>query len=138
MGRISTRRWRDPSTSRYAGPMTRDASPGPVVLLADGRAVAPVEIAATRRARTRGLLGRDHLVGALLLAPAGSVHTVGMRFAIDVALCTPDLEVVMVRLLVPGRMTRPRRGIGAVVEAEAGRFAEWGLETRAQLRVSRT
>jgi len=89
--------------------------------------VAPVEVAASRRARGRGLLGRARLDGALLLAPARSVHTFGMRFPIDVALCTQDLQVRAVTSLAPGRLTVPRWGVRAVVEAEAGRFEEWGI-----------
>lgn len=45
----------------------------------------PLEIATSYRARTKGLLGRDAVDGALLLSPAGSVHTFRMRFPIDVA-----------------------------------------------------
>ena len=54
-------------------------------LLRDGDVLASLEVAATRSARRRGLLGRDHLEGALLLERTRSVHTLGMRFPIDVA-----------------------------------------------------
>lgn len=104
-------------------------------LLVDGRPVAPLELARDRRARARGLLGRDRLDGALLLAPAGSVHTFAMRFGIDVALCTRDLVVVAVRTLPPGRLTRPRWRVRAVVEAPAGSFDAWGLRAGCQLAV---
>lgn len=53
-----------------------------------GTVLASVEVAATRRARRRGLLGRAGIEGALLLAPARCVHTARMRFAIDVAYLT--------------------------------------------------
>jgi uncharacterized membrane protein (UPF0127 family) len=45
-----------------------------------------VEVADTRATRRRGLLGRDGLAAgsALMLTPCNAVHTVGMRFAIDV------------------------------------------------------
>ena len=109
--------------------------PAPEWLLVDGRRVAPLERPATRRARGRGLLGRTGTHGAVLLAPAGSVHTVGMRFAIDVALCTSDLRVVAVNTLVPGRLTLPRWGVRAVVEAQAGSFQRWGLEPGCRLAV---
>ena len=66
------------------------------LLVVDGHPVAPLEIAVDRRARRRGLLGRTGIDGALLLAPASSIHTVAMRFPIDVALCTRDLRVVAV------------------------------------------
>jgi len=47
---------------------------------------AQVEPALTRRARKRGLLGRDSLdpASALVIAPCFAIHTIGMRFAIDV------------------------------------------------------
>lgn len=105
------------------------------VLLVDGRPVAPLEVAATRRARAIGLLGRDGLDGALLLRPAGSVHTIAMRFPIDVALCTRDLSVVTVLTLAPGRLTLPRRGVRAVVEAGAGSFECWDLRPGSTLAV---
>lgn len=108
--------------------------PDPLLLLVDGRPVAPLEVASDRRARARGLLGRGGLDGALLLAPVGSVHTFGMRFAIDAALCTDDLEVLAVRTLAPGRLTVPRRGVRAVLEAEAGCFVRWGLAPGCRLR----
>ncbi|MFC6341747.1 hypothetical protein ACFP8W_07160, partial [Nocardioides hankookensis] len=60
-------------------------SPSDTRLLVDGRDVAPLEVAATHRARSRGLLGRDGIDGALLLPKARQVHTFRMRFPIDVA-----------------------------------------------------
>ncbi|WP_421121881.1 DUF192 domain-containing protein [Aquihabitans daechungensis] len=105
-------------------------------LVVDGRTVAPLEVAAGGRSRTRGLLGRDHLEGALLLAPTRSVHTFGMRFPIDVALCDRALRVIAVRTLVPGCLVLPRRLVRAIVEAEAGAFASWGLIAGSTLAVS--
>jgi hypothetical protein len=103
------------------------------LLLVDGREVAPLEVARGPRARARGLLGRTGLEGALLLAPARSIHTVAMRFPIDVAWCRADLRVVAVATVDPGRLTGPRRGARAVVEAEAGSFEAWGLRPGCQL-----
>lgn len=121
--------------SRLVGvPAPVGRADGPV-LRVDGRPVAPLEVAHRRRDRRRGLLGRSGVAGALLLRPAGSVHTVGMRFTIDVALCTRDLRVVAVRTLPPGRLTRPRLRVRAVVEAESGAFARWGLGPGARLAV---
>jgi uncharacterized membrane protein (UPF0127 family) len=87
----------------------------------------PLEIAASYRARTRGLLGRDGITGALLLTPAASVHTLGMRFAIDVAYLDRRLRVLAVRTMPPGRLGRPRLRARHVLEAEAGAMAAWGL-----------
>lgn len=107
-------------------------------LLVSGRDAGPVEVPATRRERARGLLGRNGIEGAMLLAPVSSVHTFGMRFAIDVAFCTAELEVLDVRTLGPGRLTLPQRRARAVLEAEAGSFARWSLAPRSQLQIVRS
>ena len=96
-------------------------------LVRDGAVLATVEVASTGRARRRGLLGRDGIEGALLLQPVRSVHTFGMRFTIDVALLDRELRVRRTLTLSPGRLTRPSWGVRAVLEAEAGAFASWGL-----------
>ncbi|MFE3768427.1 DUF192 domain-containing protein [Streptomyces sp. NPDC059122] len=108
----------------------------------DGRGVlegadteVPVEVAASYRARTRGLLGRDGIVGALLLTPASGVHTFGMRFAIDVAYLSRDFTVLGVRTMRPGRLGRPRLRARHVLEAEAGEMARWGVRRGARVRV---
>ncbi|WP_199810409.1 DUF192 domain-containing protein [Streptomyces rimosus] len=92
-----------------------------------GQAAIPLEIAASYRARSRGLLGRDGIDGALLLTPASAVHTFRMRFAIDVAYLTRDLTVLTVRTMRPGRLGLPRLRARHVLEAEAGAMARWGL-----------
>ena len=94
----------------------------------------PLEIATSYRARTRGLLGRDSLDGALLLSPAGSIHTFGMRIPIDVAYLDRNLTVLAVRTMRPGRLGLPRLRSRHVLEAEAGAMAAWGL--RAGTRVA--
>ena len=71
----------------------------------------------------------------MLLRPARSVHTVGMRFPIDVAWCDRDLTVVRVTRLGRQRMTRPVLRAHVVVEAEAGAFARWNLTVGDQLEL---
>ncbi|MFJ9134608.1 DUF192 domain-containing protein [Streptomyces sp. NPDC102256] len=88
----------------------------------------PLERAATARARRRGLLGRDGIEGALLLTPASSVHTLGMRFPIDVAYLDRASRVLAVRTMRPGRVGLPRPRARAVLEAEAGSMERWGVE----------
>jgi uncharacterized protein len=105
-------------------------------LLVDGRRVGPLEVADTARRRSRGLLGRDGIDGALLLRPANQVHTFRMRFAIDVAFCDRDLVVLRVATLVPGRMSRLVLRSRAVLEAEAGSFARWDLAVGSRLAVA--
>jgi uncharacterized membrane protein (UPF0127 family) len=104
-------------------------------LLRDGEVLATLEVAGDRRARARGLLGRDGLEGAFLLVPTRSVHTVGMRFPIDVAVCDRDLRVLRVLTLPRWRVTLPVRGGRAVVETEAGLMAHWGLRPGDRLEV---
>ncbi|MET9364899.1 DUF192 domain-containing protein [Streptomyces sp. NPDC006632] len=96
------------------------------VLDGAGAAVA-LEIAASYRARTRGLLGRDGIDGVILLTPASSVHTFRMRFAIDVAHLDRHLRVIAVRTMAPGRLGALRPRARHVLEAEAGAMAGWGL-----------
>lgn len=105
-------------------------------LLRDGEVLASLEITESREERMVGLLDRDSVDGAILIRPARSVHSVGMRFAIDVAFCTSDLVVVRTIRLRPGRMTRPCLRGGSVIEAEAGAFGRWNLRVGDRLEVS--
>jgi len=105
------------------------------VLVVDGREVAPLEVAATRRARGRGLLGRDGPDGALWLPGVRSVHTFGMRFAIDVAWVNRSGAVLRVATLAPSRVTRWSARAAGVLEAEAGAFARWSLVAGCDVRV---
>jgi uncharacterized protein len=104
-------------------------------LLRDGQVLASLEVAEGRRARARGLLGRDGYDGAILLRPARSVHTVGMRFPIDVAFCDEELRVLRIVTMHRHRVSRVVWRARAVVEAEAGAFARWGLQPGDQLEV---
>jgi uncharacterized protein len=104
-------------------------------LLRDGEVLASLEVARDRRARMRGLLGRDGIEGALLIEPCRSVHTMGLRFPIDVAFCDRDLVVVRIVRVGRFRATRPVLRAHAVIEAEAGSFARWALHPGDQLEV---
>jgi uncharacterized membrane protein (UPF0127 family) len=97
-------------------------------LVVEDRVVASLEVADSRGARRRGLLGRDGIEGALMLTPARSVHTIGMRFAIDVAHVDADMVVRSVVTMRPGRLGRWRRRSRHVLEAEAGSLRRWGIE----------
>jgi uncharacterized membrane protein (UPF0127 family) len=96
-------------------------------LYLDGSYLAEVEVADTKVARTRGLLGRPNFDGALLLTPALAVHTLGMSFPIDVAYLSKDSVVLAVRTMTPTRVGRPRLRARAVLEAQAGAFERWGI-----------
>jgi uncharacterized membrane protein (UPF0127 family) len=86
-----------------------------------------LEVASTRRARRRGLLGRDGIEGGLVLTPARAVHTFGMRFDLDVAYLDRRGVVLEVRRMRRNRLGRPRLRARSVLEAEAGAFERWGL-----------
>ncbi|MBT2439396.1 DUF192 domain-containing protein [Streptomyces sp. ISL-36] len=86
-----------------------------------------LEIAASYRARRRGLLGRDGITGALLITPTNSVHTFGMRFTIDVAYLDRTLTVLDVVTMRPGRLGMVRFRGRHVLEAEGGAMAGWGV-----------
>ncbi|ANW18376.1 DUF192 domain-containing protein [Streptomyces clavuligerus] len=96
----------------------------------------PLEIAASRAARRRGLLGRDGITGAMLLTPCGGVHTFRMRFAIDVAYLDRELRVLDLHTLPPGRLGRPRLRARHVLESDGGTMAEWGLRPGTRLRIT--
>jgi uncharacterized membrane protein (UPF0127 family) len=70
----------------------------------------------------RGLLGRSSLAPgeSMLFRPAGSIHMLFMRFAIDAVFCDRDLVVLkVVPGLKPWRMAS-QRGAKVVVELSEG------------------
>ncbi|MFI7408926.1 DUF192 domain-containing protein [Streptomyces sp. NPDC049627] len=100
-----------------------------------GAVSVPLEIAASYRARTKGLLGRDAVDGAILLTPASGVHTFRMRIPIDVAYLDRRLKVIAVRTMKPGRLGLPRVRARHVLEAEAGAMSGWGVRVGGQVAV---
>lgn len=105
-------------------------------LVRDGEVLATLEVADGMAGRMRGLLGRDGIDGALLLKPTRSVHTIGMRFPLDIAFCDKGLTVVAtVCGMAPNRLSRPRWRARCVIEAEAGAFERWRLVTGDHLEI---
>ncbi|MFI7323627.1 DUF192 domain-containing protein [Streptomyces rubiginosohelvolus] len=100
-----------------------------------GGQVVPLRIAASYRARTKGLLGRDGIEGAMMLTPCGSVHTFRMRFPIDVAYLDRKFTVLAVTTMKPGRLGLPRLRARHVVEAEAGAMVRWGVRPGVRLEL---
>ena len=73
--------------------------------------------------RLRGLLGRDGLEPGhgLLISECGSVHTVGMRFTIDVIFMRRDGTVTRVyRDLEPTRIALGGFGANQALEVQSG------------------
>ncbi len=104
-------------------------------LILDGTPIAEVEEARSLAARSRGLLGRDGIETGLVLHPASSVHTLGMRFAIDVVYVARSGTVLAVTTMPPRRLGLPRPRTKWILETEAGKAAEWGIATGRKLAV---
>ncbi|MEQ1699855.1 MAG: DUF192 domain-containing protein [Ilumatobacteraceae bacterium] len=96
-------------------------------LVSDGHVLASAERADDRRSRARGLLGRSGIEGALVIAPCRAVHTIGMKFAIDVAFLSAEGVVLKTVRMARHRIGLPVWKAHRVVEAEAGAFERWGL-----------
>ncbi|MET8181984.1 DUF192 domain-containing protein [Streptomyces sp. NPDC005336] len=129
----------DPEAGPDAGRAGPDAGPGagPDAGPESGpEGGIPLIVAASYRARARGLLGRDGLTGAILLTPASGVHTFRMRFAIDVAYLDRRLTVLAVRTMRPGRLGRPRPRARHVLEAEAGAWERWGVRRGVRVAIA--
>lgn len=100
----------------------------------DGSTVR-VQVADTAWTRMVGLLGRRSLPAdeGLLLAPAWSIHTWAMRFAIDLVFLDRDGMVLrVVEALPPWRLVSVR-GAAAVVELAAHRARTLGVTEHAPL-----
>ena len=97
--------------------------------------LSSLEVAESPSSRMRGLTGRSFHEGALLIQPGRTVHTLGMRFPLDVAHLDADLHVLRIGRMDRHRVGRPVRGSRAVLEAEAGCFERWGLQVGDKLVV---
>lgn len=109
-------------------------------LAAGGPAVAErIEVAQTFIARLRGLLGRTALAPGegLWLKGTNGVHTLGMRFAIDVLFLDQEQRVLAIRHgLSPGRLAGAVRGATSCLELAAGTARRHGLEPGDQLHLT--
>lgn len=88
-----------------------------------------VRVAATRAARRTGLMTRDTFEQgeALWIVPSRGVHTMWMRFAIDlIALDDRGVVIDHVPALRPWRIRLPRAGTAGVLELPEGTLALTG------------
>jgi hypothetical protein len=99
----------------------------------EGRWIAhEVRIACSLTSRLLGLSRERSLPtrGGLLLSPAHGVHTLGMRFAIDVVFLSRQMRVLgLAPRVPPWRVLLAPRGTGRVLELAAGQIAATGLKT---------
>jgi uncharacterized protein len=80
-----------------------------------------VPAALSFRSRLLGLalLDREAAPPGLLIPRCSSVHTFGMRFALDLLFLGPDDEVLEILRAVPPRRFAAHRGAAAVLELPA-------------------
>lgn len=106
-----------------------------------------VSLADTWWSRFRGFLGKaaPGRGEGILLAPCNAVHTMGMRFPLDVIFLTVDGTVVQLEsFLRPWRIRRGARAARYVLEVPAGTISatrttlgdelSWALEARPSLQ----
>ena len=90
-----------------------------------------IELADTSFRRMWGLLGRSKLSagGGLWIRPSSGVHTLGMKFAIDVVGLDKGMRVVKLWPdLLPFRVTSVSLKIQSVIELPAGTIKERQIE----------
>ena len=104
-------------------------------LVCDGHVLASAERADGRRGRAKGLLGRTGVEGAFVLERCRGVHTLGMKFPLDVAFLDEAGVVLKTMRMKPHRIGIPVWHARTVIEAEAGAFARWGLKVGDQLEL---
>ena len=107
--------------------LTRDTTIGDRIAVAD-----------TSFARIVGLLGKHGLDAGkgLWIKPSSGVHTIGMKFPIDVIGLNKSHRVVKLwRCLAPYRITSVSLKLRSVVELSPGRITECGVELGDFLRI---
>ncbi len=103
----------------------------------NGDTIAHVWDANSYFTRLRGLLGRAlPRGGGLILTPCNSIHTFGMRYAIDAVYLDCNGVVLRVDVDLPrGRAWRPQRGARSVLELAAGEAAAYNIRAGDRLEV---
>jgi len=109
--------------------------------LTKGNVIASrLDVADTFDTRRRGLLGRTSLQPGegMRLIPCRSVHTMGMKFAIDIVFLDKDLRVAAVRPNVePGCWAASCLKAHSTLELPAGTIAAKRIEVGDTLQVAR-
>ncbi|MCL2849598.1 MAG: DUF192 domain-containing protein [Micrococcales bacterium] len=102
----------------------------------DGADVAEVIVADTYLRRLRGMLWRNPLPPALVLTRTTSVHGIGMRHALDVAVLDAEGTVLKVAVLRPWGLTGAVKHGRQVLEAPVGSFRQWDLGPGTRVEVT--
>lgn len=99
---------------------------------------AEILLADTSVSRALGLLGKSGVNAGcgILISPSSGVHTIGMRFPIDVVGLDSQLRVVKLwPRLAPFRLTALTLKVRSVLELAAGEIAAKSLHLGDQLEV---
>lgn len=104
-------------------------------LVKNAKVLASLEVVRTPMAKAKGLLGRESLEGAVMLVNTKSVHTVAMKFPIDVAFLDQGNRVIKIIRMVPYRVSPYVFRAKSVIEVEAGALARWGVQLGDELEV---
>ncbi|WP_311497560.1 DUF192 domain-containing protein [uncultured Mobiluncus sp.] len=88
----------------------------------------PVYVTKNRRDRNQGLLYSASTPGIVWITKCNGIHTIAMRFTIDVAYMDRHNRILEIVTYPPGRIGRPRFRASSVLEAQPGTFAELGLK----------
>ena len=108
-------------------------------LLRDGEVLAAAEMADSLLARNKGLIGRSDYEGAFLIPRrAGPLHSLGMRFALDVAFLDRDLAVVDTVIWHRGTSPVPVGAVGPFSRRSPGAFERWRLRPGDRLELHDT
>ena len=86
-----------------------------------------ITLAASLPARMKGLLGKERLDAGkgLLIRPCKGIHTIFMKFPIDVVFLDKDNRIIaLIRDFPPNRLTNVYRKATAVLELPAGTLSE--------------
>lgn len=106
----------------------------------DGKRIArQVRMACSFTSRCVGLLGRGSLdeQEGLLLSPGAGIHTLGMRFPIDVVFLSRQMRILGLAVNVaPWCFRAAPPGTGRVLELAAGRIEAIGLKLNTYVLVS--
>ena len=97
-------------------------------LVRNDEVLTELQIAESFGSRLLGLMGKKQFNGVLIIRPANSVHTLFMRFPIDVAFLDREMRVIAIAIMKPWRMGLPRRKARSILEAPQGTFAKWNLQ----------
>jgi len=109
-----------------------------VSVSAGGRPLCRAEVAENPLTRSVGLLGRKGLAAGrgLWIKPCSSIHTLFMRFTIDVLYLDRENKMVKVRRRMrPFRMSMGGKGAHSVIELAAGALDGFDLAPGDQVEI---